>query len=65
MIDKQTEVHKLIIGTFETPIGTKLLQYLKETIVDRPTFKVGMTLDEVAFREGQKDVIMQLLKEIK
>ena len=59
------EIHKLIVGTFETPIARKLLDYLEETIVLRPTYKPGMGLDEVAFREGQKDIINQLLKEMK
>ena len=61
----ELEITKLIAGTFETTIGQKLLTHLKQTIVDRPTYIKGMTLDEVAFREGQKDIINQLLKEIK
>lgn len=58
------EIKSLIVGTFETTIGQKLLEHLKETIVDRPTYKKGMELDEVAFREGQKDLVVQLMKEM-
>ena len=58
------EIHKLIHGTFQTELGKRCLEYLKETIVDRPSYKIGMELDEVAFREGQKNIITQLLKEM-
>lgn len=58
------EVHKLTVGTFETTIGKKYLEHLKNVIIDRPTYKKGMTLDEVAFIEGQKDVVKQMLKEM-
>ena len=60
----QEEIHKLIVGTFTTDLGKRLLEHLEKTIVDRPTYIKGMTLDEVAFREGQKDVILQLIKEL-
>lgn len=59
------EVHKLTVGTFETTIGRKYLEHLKNVIIDRPTYKKGMELDEVAFREGQKDLVNQILKEMK
>ncbi len=58
------EIHKLVVGTFETPLGKKLLSHLKDTLVDRPMYKKGLSLDEVAFREGQADVIRQIIKEI-
>ena len=64
-MSKEIEVHKLIVGTFETDLGKKLLAHLKSTIIDRPTYLQGMDLAEVAFREGQKDVILQLLKEMR
>lgn len=60
----QEEIHKLVIGTFKHPLGEKLMDYLKAAILDRPSYIIGMSLDEVAFREGQKDVILQLLKEL-
>ncbi len=58
------EIHKLVVGTFETLLGKKLLVHLKETVVERPMYKKGLSLDEVAFREGQADVIRQIIKEI-
>ena len=60
----EAEVHKLIVGTFETDIGKKLLGHLKNVIIDRPTYKTGRTIDECAFREGQKDIVQQFIKEI-
>ena len=61
---EQQEIHKLVVGTFVTPMGEKLMDHLRQTILDRPTYKPGMTLEEAAFREGQKDVITQILKEL-
>jgi len=57
------EIHKLIVGTFETELGQRLLEHLKETLVDRPMYKQGLTLDQVAFREGQANLVRQILKE--
>ena len=48
-----------------SPLGEKLLAHFTETIIDRPTYRKGMTLDECAFREGQKDIINQIRKEMK
>ena len=64
-MSKEIEIHKLIVGTFSTDLGKKLLEHLEKSIVDRPTYAPGMELPEVAFREGQKDVILQLLREMK
>lgn len=58
------EITSTIKVVFGTPHGEKLIKYLKATLVDRPMYKQGLTLDEVAFRQGQADVINQLLKEI-
>lgn len=65
MSKTETEIRTLIVGTFETELGKRLLEHLTDAIINRPTYKPGMTLDEVAFREGQKDVINQLIKEMK
>ncbi len=61
----QEEIHKLIVGTFETELGQRVLEYFTEVFVDRPVYKPGLTPDEVAFREGQRNVITQIKKEIK
>ncbi len=60
----QEEIHTIIAGTFSTEIGKKCLEHLTKTIVDRPVYKTGMTFEEVAFREGQRDIITQIIKEI-
>jgi len=65
MMEKESLViTKLVVGTFETQLGKKLLLHLNDTLVRRPMYKKGMTLDEVAFRQGQADVIAQLNKEM-
>ena len=61
----QIEINSMINTVFGTPHGQKLIKYLTDTMINRPTYKKGMTLDEVAFREGQKDIIIQLKKELK
>ncbi len=61
----QEEIHKLIVGTFETDLGRKLLEHLETVITKRPTYKKGMTLDEVAYVEGQKSIIEQFKKEMR
>lgn len=58
------EITSLVNVVFGTPHGRKLATHLDKTIVDRPTYKKGMELDEVAFREGQKNIVNQLLKEL-
>lgn len=57
------EIHKLIVGTFETELGKKLLDYLEEKYVNRDIYKPGLTLDTTAFRQGQADIIKQIIKE--
>lgn len=56
------ELNKLYKDTFSTDAGAKCLALLKQSFVDRPVYVKGMTLDEVAFREGGRDLINQILK---
>ena len=58
------DIHKLMVHTFGTEAGKELLLHLTQVFVDRPIYRKGMTLDEVAFKEGQRDVIMQIIKEL-
>ena len=58
-------IHKLIIGTFETELGRRLLDHLVDVFVDRPIYKDGDTIDKTAYRQGQSDLIKQLIKEMK
>jgi hypothetical protein len=59
------EINALIAGTFNTELGQRCLEHLKDTFVDRPMYKPGMTLDQVAFREGEASTIRKILKEIR
>lgn len=60
----QQEIHKLFKGTFETEVGQKCINYLKEVFVDKPIYKKGQTFEETTFKEGRRDVIQQILKEL-
>ena len=61
----ELERSKIIVGTFETEIGKKCLEMFKDTWLDKPMYKAGMSLDEVAFKQGRADVVAQILKEFK
>ena len=57
-------ISKLIKGTFQTELGVKLLAHLERKFVDRDIYVQGLTLDQVAFRQGQADFVKQILKEV-
>ena len=59
---KYTIVNKLAVGTLGTSIGKKYLKELKRAFVDRPIYIAGLTPDQVAYRQGQCDVITQMIK---
>ena len=59
-----TIINKLLVGTFGAGIGVKCLKHLKKTFVDRSIYEVGMTPDQVAYRQGQCDVIRQIIKTV-
>ena len=65
-VDKQKakEIDVLIKGTFGTELGQKCLAHLKKTFVDRAVYVPGLTFEETAFREGERSVIMKLMKEV-
>jgi len=58
------DIHKLMVHTFSTEAGKELLLHLTQVFVDRPIYRKGMTLDEVSFKEGQRDLVMQIIKEL-
>ena len=60
----KTNMHTIVVGTFETAIGKKLLDHLVQVFIDRPIYQRGQTLEETAYRQGQADLVKQLLKEI-
>ena len=57
-------IRKLIVGTFETQIGQRCIEHLKKTYIDRDMYVTGATLDMVAFRQGQANIVKQILKEL-
>ena len=59
------QIHKLIVGTFETELGKKLLAHLVDTFIDRPIYRAGMSIEDASYRQGQADLIKQLMKEMK
>ena len=59
------EISALLKGTFGTELGQKCLTHLESTFIDRDIYKQGMTLDEVAFRQGEASVIKKILKEVR
>jgi len=61
---KGTEIHKVLVGTFETELGKKCLENLVRAYVDRRIYNQGQTFEATAYRQGQADVIKDILKEI-
>lgn len=58
------EITSLFKTVFGTPHGQKCLEFLKTKFVDRSVYKQGQTYDFTAFKEGQRDVVQQILKEV-
>lgn len=58
------EIHKIIVGTLETELGKKFLAHLENTFIDRPIYRQGQSLEETAYRQGQADLVKQLVKEM-
>ena len=58
------EITKLYKDVFDNPNGKKCIEMLKKTFVDRPVFRQGSTFEETAFREGQRDIVTQIIKEV-
>ena len=56
-----TSMFKVVFGT---PEGAKCLTYLEKVFVDRPMYKKGQTLEETAYRQGEADLIRQIIKEV-
>ena len=62
--NKAKEITILFKGTFGTELGQKCIKQLENTFVNRDIYKVGMTLEEAAFRQGEASAIKKILKEI-
>ena len=63
-IDKAAELHSIVVGTFETELGKKCLAHMEKVYLNRPIYVKGATFEETAFREGQADVIRNIIREI-
>jgi len=61
----QKQVSAIFKGTFGTDAGKKCLDHLEAVFVDRDMYSKGMTLDEVAFKQGEASVVKKILKEFK
>lgn len=62
--EESANIDNILSGTFNTPIGQKCIEHLKKTFVDRDIYRNGATLDAVAYRQGQADVIKQILNQM-
>ncbi len=58
------EINKLMVGTFETELGQRLLTHLAEVFIDRDIYKQGMTIEETAFRQGEASIIKKIIMEV-
>ncbi len=58
------EITSTIKATFGTPHGQKLLMRFKEVFIDRAIYVKGSTLEETAYRQGQYDLVAQIIKDI-
>ncbi len=59
-IEDYSEYIRLIKFVFSSPEGKQLLNTLTEQFVNRPAYYVGIDSLELAFRDGQRDVISYL-----
>ena len=60
--EKSDVINSWMVGTFNTELGERCLTHLETVFVDRPMYKSGLTPDEVAYRQGQADIVRQLRK---
>ena len=58
------EISAMFNATFSTELGKRTIEHLKKVFVDRDMYETGMTLDEVAFRQGEASIVKKILKEI-
>ncbi len=52
-------------ATFGTPEGQKCLQHLEDTFVDRIVARPGDDLFVIGQRQGESNLIRQILKEVR
>lgn len=64
MDNNQKEINVLFKSVFANEQGEKMLKYLNEVFVDRDIYKNGLTLDQVAFRQGEASIVKKIEQEI-
>lgn len=57
-------VNQLCKATFASDAGAKYLEILKAKFVDCKVYEPRLEYHEVAFKEGQRDIIMSIIKEL-
>jgi len=58
------EVNQLCKATFAKGAGKKYLEILKRRFVDCVVYEPHLEHHEVAFKEGQRNIIMSIIKEL-
>jgi len=60
----KNEIDKVFLNCYNTPEGKRMIELLHERHVDVPIYAKGMTLDEVAYRQGQCDSVLSIEKSV-
>lgn len=63
--DRALERARLFSTTFSTEAGQLVLKILKQTTIDRPVIKPDSTQFGAGIREGQNDIVRQILDQIR
>lgn len=58
------EVNQLCKATFTSDAGAKYLDILKKRFVDGVVYEPQLEHHEVAYKEGQRSIIMLIMKEL-
>lgn len=61
----EKEITSMFKAVFQTSHGAKCLEYLENKFVNRPIYLEGKSFEQVAFRQGQCDVVKQIIREVK
>lgn len=61
---KAKEIESIYKGCFSTELGIRCLANLKSAFIDRPIYKPGATLEETAYRQGQADLVKQIIEQV-
>lgn len=58
------EEAEVILQTFRTAPGKKLLKMLIALFYDKPSYRLGGDTHDMAFREGQRDIVGYLKEQM-